>query len=148
MKRLASRFSTFSLEPTGRRGQTARSAAPPSAMFTATFTFAKRRFDAEFQSLDDDIARFARSLPGYLGEESWEDVAGQRISTVYYWDSLESLQRLVDHPAHRVAKQRQGEWLAGYRVTVSQVLRRYGDGGLADAVSPRGPEAGTGAERI
>ena len=39
-------------------------------MYTATFTFAKRQFDDEFHALDQVIARTAKSLPGYLGEES------------------------------------------------------------------------------
>ena len=40
-------------------------------MFTATFTFAKRAFDAEFHAMDQAIAEVARATPGYLGEESW-----------------------------------------------------------------------------
>lgn len=33
----------------------------------------------------------ARSTPGYLGEESWENTATGLISNVYYWESLEAL---------------------------------------------------------
>lgn len=114
-------------------------------MFTATFTFARRQFDAEFHALDDAIAQFARSLPGYLGEESWENPAEGLTSTVYHWDSLEALQRLIEHPAHRLAKQRQSEWLAGYRVTVAQVVARYGDGALPDLAARTGASpAGAG----
>lgn len=99
-------------------------------MYTATFTFAKGVYDAEFHALDQDIAAVARSIPGYLGEEAWENTATGQLSNVYYWETLEALQTLMAHPRHREAKQRQGQWLKGYQVVISQVLRSYGDGGL------------------
>lgn len=100
-------------------------------MYSATFTFAKRQFDDAFHALDQAIAEVARGLPGYRGEESWENASNGLVCTVYYWDSLESLQRLVEHPSHLEAKRRQDEWLAGYHVTIAQVLRSYGDAGIA-----------------
>ena len=105
-------------------------------MYTATFTFAKRAFDDAFHALDQVIAGVARSLPGYRGEESWENPASGQVCNVYYWDSLEALQRLVDHPAHRQAKRQQAQWLAGYQVTIAQVLETYGDGGIAHPLAP------------
>ena len=64
-------------------------------MFSSTFIFAKRQFDDEFHRLDEAIAAVARSTPGYLGEESWENRASGLVSNVYYWGSLEALQSLV-----------------------------------------------------
>jgi heme-degrading monooxygenase HmoA len=96
-------------------------------MYTATFTFAKKQFDERFQRLDDEIARIARATPGYLGEEAWESPATGLTSTVYYWDSLEALAVLMHHPVHLEAKASQADWLAGYRVVISQVIRSYGD---------------------
>ncbi|MBN8489937.1 MAG: antibiotic biosynthesis monooxygenase [Burkholderiales bacterium] len=111
-------------------------------MFTATFTFAKGDYDDEFLRLDEAIAQVARSTPGYLGEEAWENPDSGLISTVYYWDSLEALQRLVDDPRHLAAKQLQGRWLNGYHITIAQILRSYGDGGIAHPLngSPLRPE--------
>lgn len=106
-------------------------------MYTATFTFAKRLFDDEFHALDSVIAEVARTTPGYLGEEAWENPASGRVSTVYYWETLESLQALMQHPAHQAAKQRQQEWLAGYQVVIAQVLGSYGDGGIAHPLAGR-----------
>jgi heme-degrading monooxygenase HmoA len=99
-------------------------------MYSATFIFIKRQFDDEFHSFDQDIARMARSLPGYLGEESWENTSTGLVSNVYYWKSLEALQCLTNHPRHLEAKAKQGRWLAGYQVVISQVLRVYGDSKL------------------
>lgn len=99
-------------------------------MFSSTFIFAKRQYDDEFHRLDEAIAEAARGTPGYLGEESWENAATGLISNVYYWESLEALQALIQHPKHLEAKSRQGNWLAGYQVVISQVLRTYGDAKL------------------
>ncbi len=98
--------------------------------WTATFTFAKRQFDDDFHRLDAQIAEAARAIPGYLGEEAWENPATGLVANVYHWDSLEALQQLMQHPVHRQAKGRQAEWLAGYQVVISQVLKVHGDGQL------------------
>lgn len=106
-------------------------------MFSATFTFAKGEYDDDFHRLDQAIAEAARVIPGYLGEEAWENPTSGLISTVYYWSSLEALQQLIEHPQHLVAKQRQAEWLKGYHIVVAQVLRSYGDGGIAHPLALR-----------
>ena len=100
-------------------------------MYSSTFIFAKGQYDDEFHRLDQVIAETAKSIPGYLGEESWESEATGLISNVYYWDSLESLQALVRHPKHLEAKAAQSKWLDGYQVIISEVLRSYGDGKLS-----------------
>ena len=99
-------------------------------MFSATFIFAKQQFDDEFHRLEDAIAKVARSTPGYLGEEAWENPSTGLVSNVYYWESLEALQGLIAHPKHLEAKSKQGQWLAGYRVVIAEVIRVYGDSKL------------------
>jgi heme-degrading monooxygenase HmoA len=97
-------------------------------MFSSTFIFAKKQFDDEFHRLDQAIAQAAKAVPGYLGEETWENAETGLVSNVYYWESLEALQALMQHPTHLQAKAAQSEWLNGYRVVIAQVLRSYGDG--------------------
>ena len=106
-------------------------------MYTSTFTFAKGDYDADFFALDGRIAQVARAIPGYLGEEAWENAATGLISNVYYWDSMEALQQLMSHPSHREAKQAQARWLKGYQVVVAQVRETYGDGGIAHPLTGR-----------
>jgi len=108
-------------------------------MFSATFTFAKGDYDDEFHRRDQAIAEIAKSIPGYLGEEAWENPANGLTSTVYYWETLASLQQLVDHPLHRAAKERQGRWIRGYHITIAQVLRSYGDGGIGHPLAGASP---------
>ena len=99
-------------------------------LYSATFTFAMREVGEEFHALDKTIADAAKAIPGYLGEEAWENPGAGLISNVYYWDSMEALQTLMNHPAHLEAKRRQAEWLGGYQVVIAQVLGSYGDGGI------------------
>jgi heme-degrading monooxygenase HmoA len=105
-------------------------------MYTATFIFAKGEWDAEFYRLDQEIARVAKACPGYLGEESWENPTTGLISNVYYWDSLQSLEQLMRHPAHLEAKAKQSSWLNGYQVVISQVIKTYGDAKLNTWLPP------------
>jgi heme-degrading monooxygenase HmoA len=100
-------------------------------MYSSTFIFAKGQYDDEFHRLDLAIAEAAKSIPGYMGEESWESQVTGLISNVYYWDSLDSLQALMKHPKHLEAKAAQAKWLNGYQVIISEVLRSYGDGKLS-----------------
>lgn len=101
-------------------------------MYSSTFIFAKKQFDAEFHRLDDEIAAAAKAIDGYLGEETWENPQTGLVSNVYYWASLEALEALIHHPTHRLAKAAQTNWLAGYKVVIAQVLRTYGDNRLQD----------------
>ena len=75
-------------------------------------------------------AEAARAIPGYIGEESWENGQTGLISNVYYWETLEALQALITHPTHLEAKSKQARWLNGYQVVIAQVIRAYGDGKL------------------
>ena len=99
-------------------------------MYSSTFIFATKQFDDAFHRLDQEIAAMAKSIPGYLGEETWGNEDTGLVCNVYYWESLEALQRLVQHPRHIEAKAAQDNWLAGYQVIISQVIRTYGDSKL------------------
>ena len=102
----------------------------PDTIYTSTFTFAKREFDDEFHGLDNAIAQLASSIPGYMGEEAWENSATGLISNVYYWESMEALRVLIEHPIHQEAKRKQARWLNGFQVVIAQVTHTYGDGGI------------------
>jgi heme-degrading monooxygenase HmoA len=105
-------------------------------MYTATFIFAKREFDDEFHALDQAIAAAAKAIPGYLGEETWENTTSGLVSNVYYWESLEDLQVLMRDPTHLLAKAGHAKWLDGYRVVVAEVQREYGVKGLGLTAKP------------
>jgi heme-degrading monooxygenase HmoA len=107
-------------------------------VFSSTFIFAKKQYDSEFHALDAVIAEVAKSIPGYLGEENWESSGSGLVSNVYYWESLESLQQLTKHPSHLEAKQKQANWLNGYRVEISEVIRTYGDSILPSVLKKPG----------
>jgi heme-degrading monooxygenase HmoA len=99
-------------------------------MYSSTFIFAKKQYDDDFYRLDHAIAEAAKEIPGYLGEETWENATTGLISNVYYWETLEALQALVKHPKHLEAKAAQANWLDGYQVVISEVIKTYGDSKL------------------
>ena len=99
-------------------------------MYSSTFIFAKKQFDNEFYRLDQAIAEAAKEIPGYIGEETWENSNTGLVSNVYYWETLESLQALIKHPKHLEAKAAQESWLNGYHVVISEVIKTYGDAKL------------------
>ncbi|MEY4754726.1 MAG: hypothetical protein RJA44_2401 [Pseudomonadota bacterium] len=96
-------------------------------MYSATFIFDKKLFDAEFHALDAEIAEAARRSTGYLGEESWENPQTGRLCNIYYWADELGLSELMRHPRHLQAKANQERWLNGYQVVIAKVLRSYGD---------------------
>jgi heme-degrading monooxygenase HmoA len=104
-------------------------------MFTSTFTFAPGEYTDEFHKLDQAIATVAKTIPGYLGEEAWENPASGLLSNVYYWESMEALQKLMADSTHAVAKQRRAEWLKGFHVVIAEVVGSYGDGRLLHPLS-------------
>ena len=105
-------------------------------MYTSTFIFAKKEFDEEFHAFDRAIATAAKVIPGYLGEESWENPANGLVSNVYYWETLEALQVLMKNPSHLLAKAGHAKWLDGYRVVIAEVQREYGVKGLGLTAVP------------
>ena len=110
-------------------------------MYSSTFTFAKGQYDEEFYALDNAIAEVAKSIPGYLGEEAWENPQTGLIANVYYWESMEALQTLMKHPSHIEAKQRQAQWLNGYQIVIAQVIKTYGDDGIPHPLARKAPGA-------
>jgi hypothetical protein len=107
-------------------------------MYSATFIFDKKQFDAEFYALDEVIAEIAKQTLGYICEESWENPSTGRLCNVYYWQSMDGLKELMRHPKHLEAKAKQANWLQGYQVYVSQIMRAYGDGAIDHATKHLG----------
>ncbi|WP_341644156.1 hypothetical protein [Thauera sp. SDU_THAU2] len=56
---------------------------------------------------------------------------------MYYWESMEALRALIDHPVHQEAKRQQARWLDGYQVVIAQVMHTYGDGGIQHPLATR-----------
>jgi len=107
-------------------------------MITATFIFDIKQFDEAFHALDARIAAAAKATTGYIGEDAWEDPKTGRVANVYYWEDETGLKQLISHPDHIEAKRIYSQWLGGYQVTISQVLRTYGDGQLSRSLPVNG----------
>ena len=100
-------------------------------MILAAFIFEPGEYDAEFHRLNALIAAAAKASPGFLGSESWAAASGSLRNVTYYWRDLESLQAFSQDPQHLEAKRQYARWYRGYQIVVSEVVRSYGDGGIA-----------------
>jgi len=100
-------------------------------MYSAAFIFEPGQYDAEFHRLNTLIDSVARSLPGFLGVESWQSADGRRRNATYFWDNLDTLNTFSTHPAHEEAKRQYARWYNGYHIVISEVVRSYGDGAFA-----------------
>lgn len=95
--------------------------------YSSTFIFETGELDADFERLDSEIARRAREIPGFLGEEAWTNEEAGLYSEVYYWSDMNALRTLMKMDVHQEAKARHAEWLGRYRVVIAQVTSVYGD---------------------
>jgi heme-degrading monooxygenase HmoA len=99
-------------------------------VYTSTFIFSAKDYDADFHRFNDEIASRARSLPGFLGEEEWHNEETGLHSEVYYWETQEAMRELIAMPVHQEAKAQHERWIGEYRVVLSEVLTTYGLPGL------------------
>jgi heme-degrading monooxygenase HmoA len=107
---------------------------------SATFIFALRELDERFYELNDEIARRAREIPGFLGEEAWHNEATGLHSEVYYWETADVLRELIAMETHDIAKGLADNWIAEYRVVIAEVQSVYGSPSLGlDHVPPGTP---------
>lgn len=102
-----------------------------STLYCASFIWESHNYDSEFHRLNDAIDQLARSLPGYLGVESWQAADGSRKCANYYWADLATLKNFSAHPTHLEAKKQYARWYKGYHIIISEVIRSYGDGALS-----------------
>lgn len=99
-------------------------------MILCQFLFKPGEYDVEFHELDGRIDAFARSLPGFLGAETWLSPDGSVRNASYYFEDKGSVAQLARFPEHRLAKSQYQRWYDGYQIVVSEVTASYGDGAL------------------
>lgn len=99
-------------------------------MYCASFIWEPGVYDTEFHRLNGAIEQIARSLPGFLGSETWHSADETRKCANYYWTDLDTLKAFSVHPTHQEAKRQYSRWYNGYHIVVSEIVRSYGDGSL------------------
>jgi hypothetical protein len=68
------------------------------------FIFKPATYDDEFHRLDDQIDRYARSLPGFVKLETWQAPESDVVNAIYYFTDPKSVALLARFPQHREAK--------------------------------------------
>jgi heme-degrading monooxygenase HmoA len=94
------------------------------------FIFKPGTYDDDFHRLDEQIDRYARSLPGFEKAETWHAPDGDVVNAIYYFGDKDSVAQLARFPRHREAKGQVQRWYDGYRIVVSEITATYGDGRL------------------
>lgn len=100
-------------------------------MYIASFIYSPGQYDDEFHRLNAIIDALAKSLPGFVGTESWMATEGGRRNATYYWTDLDTLKIFAAHPTHQEAKRQYSRWYEGYHIVISEIVRSYGDGSFA-----------------
>lgn len=100
-------------------------------MYTSTFTLAPGPNNDEFQTSMRALAAAAKSVPGYLGEETWENQESGVICITFYWRTMDALQHMAAYQDQLRAAQPGQAWRQGYQVVVAEVVTFYGDGRIA-----------------
>jgi heme-degrading monooxygenase HmoA len=101
-----------------------------SPVYSATFIFRIKKYDSEFERLNNIIDEVANYDAGFLGKESWSNEEKDKRSVIYYWNSLEALTKFSNHPDHQKAKRNYDKWYSGYEIIISKVLKLKSDDGL------------------
>lgn len=96
-------------------------------MICCQFIFKPGVYDEDFYRLDNHIAEYARSLPGFVNVERWSNEETSMVNAIYYFTDNESVKQLAQYPQHREAKDQVQRWYEGYRIVISEVTARYGN---------------------
>ena len=99
-------------------------------MICCQFVFEPGNYDDDFHALDDQIAEYAKSLPGFISNHTFYSVDKKISNAIYYFENMEAVKQLASYPQHLSAKEQVNRWYNGYKIVVSEVTSQYGDGKL------------------
>lgn len=91
------------------------------SLFMTSFIFEKKEYDDDFYKLDNWIEQYTASIDGFIGQESYTDVASGRIINNYYWQTREAMEMLINNLQHQQAKQQSHKWIAGYQTIIAEI---------------------------
>ncbi len=96
---------------------------PAPSYYAVIFTSSRTEADNGYYDVAHRMLELARQQPGFLGFESARAEVGISVS---YWQSLEAIRAWKEHPEHKAAQARAGEWYRSFQVRVCKVEREYG----------------------
>lgn len=99
-------------------------------MICCQFVFEPGTYDEEFHQLDNQIADFAKSLPGFISNRTFYSADKKISNAIYFFKDTESVKQLARYPEHLSAKEKVDNWYNGYKIVISEVTSEYGDGKL------------------
>ena len=100
-------------------------------MYCAQFIFRAGDRDEDYYRLHKAISEFCASIDGFMGVERWVATEGDLRNSSYYFETMEGIQALAAFSGHQEAKSQYKRWYEGYQIVISQVVKTYGDDGIA-----------------
>lgn len=95
-------------------------------MICCAFIFMPGQYDQEFTRLDSAIDIYAKALPGFIKTVKWFSDDRKTINSMYYFQNMETVEKLKNLPAHLKAKEGVNRWYLDYSVEVFEVITQYG----------------------
>lgn len=95
-------------------------------MICCSFIFTPGVYNESFYELDKQIADYAYSLDGFDRVERWQSNDGSTRNVMYFFQDMESVNKLASFSQHGIAKKRFAEWYHGYRVDIFELKSSYG----------------------
>ena len=99
-------------------------------MICCQFVFEPGIYDENFYTLDNQIAEYAKALPGFISNHTFYSADKKISNAIYYFEDMEAVKQLSRYPVHLLAKEQVDRWYNGYKIVVSEVTSQYGDGKL------------------
>lgn len=99
-------------------------------MICCQFVFEPGIYDEGFHTLDNQIADFARALPGFISNRTFYSDDKKISNAIYYFENMEAVKQLARYPEHLIAKDQVNRWYKGYKIVISEIISEYGDGKL------------------
>jgi heme-degrading monooxygenase HmoA len=95
-------------------------------MYCCSFKFKPGIYDDDFNKLNNAIDLYCTSLTDFSHVETWKSDDGKSQNSMYYFRSLEAIEKLANLKAHLQAKQEVDRWYLDYEVEVFELIRSYG----------------------
>ena len=95
-------------------------------VYCCSFKFTPGEYDEDFHRLNNAIDTYCTSLADFSHVESWQSEDGKSRNSMYYFKSLDAIEKLANLKAHLQAKEQVNRWYLDYEVEVFELIRSYG----------------------
>ena len=101
-------------------------AAQNEGYYAVIFTSIRTEGDNDYNQTGHDIEHIAKTQPGYLGIEHFENEATKMRMTISYWKTVDDIKKWKQNAQHLIAQQKGKDiWYKYYTVRIAKIERGY-----------------------